>query len=158
MEPLNRQDKPPEPGPEREIVRVSPGNPFSGQILSASLWGCYTHWDGFRTRECTEPVENCAGHQSSLPLRWKGYLHVWDSRHGSFVFLEITPAAAKEILRLAPSNEPLRGLVLGMKRSGSSIKGRLEVSICRGLNLDRLPKPEDPEPILRKLWGWRRRG
>ena len=56
MAPLNRQDKPPKPGPRHEVWRIEPPHGFTGQIVSVSLWGVWTHWDGYRTRECTAKV------------------------------------------------------------------------------------------------------
>lgn len=181
--PLNRQDNPPKPGPRHELWRVEPPNGFAGQIVSEAIWGVWTHWDGYRTRECTAKVvdpadevataeigdssdnesmqapamngTSCRGHAAKWPLRWKGYLHVWNSIAKSYGFLEITPAAAEELLRQAPKTGSLRGLLLVMKRHGTSIRSKIQVQLSAPAGVsDKLPHPQDPEETLRALWGW----
>ena len=180
---LNRQDTPPKPGPAVLVWRVEPGVGFRGQICSESLWGVWTHWDGYRTRECTakyvhvdekgKPVNkpdesdeeasqknataktSCRGHAANHPLRWKGYLYVWNGVLREYGFLELTPAAAEELLRQAPKDGALRGLLLRVDRAGNSMKSRLVVELTKSAtDLTTLPQPQDPEATLRKLWGW----
>lgn len=182
--PLNRQDCPPKPGPSDEIFRVKAGSEFTGQICSETIWGCWTHWDGYRTRECTarfiteetgehegetESIRDqgirlldhatagtqCRGHAARHPLRWKGYLHVYSQGHRKYGFLECTPMAAEEILRQQPTDKNLRGLLLRMYRIGQSDKSRIRVELTKGvLDVASLAKGKDPEQTLRALWGW----
>ena len=183
METLNRQNVPPKPGPREEIFRVKPTTGFRGQIISHNLWGVWTHWDGYRTRECTarvvlpdepQPTDEeggndvhpsmqappmqgtkCRGHLAKWPLRWKGYLHVYDASTKKFGFLEITPGAAEQLLRQVPSDGNLRGLLLRIDRHGTSIRSKCTVELTRPAGgSDNLPDPADPEETLRALWGW----
>ena len=158
MDPLRLCPEPPEPGPTNLVLRISPKIPFIGQILSSALWGCYTHWDGYRTIECTENPGLCRGCVAQMPQRWKGYLHAWDSLTKKFVYVEFTPASAHQLLNQLPPRGDLRGLILKISRSGATMKGRLSVSVTPALGpTDSLPDGEDPEPVLRKLWGWKKR-
>jgi len=184
MPTLNRQDTPPRPGPSEEIFRVKAGSDFVGIILSPSLWGVWTHWDGYRTRECTakfvytdegegagevetireqgarllnHPTDgtSCRGHTAKWPLRWKGYLFVTSQFHKKVGFLEVTPHGAASLLELAPKDGNLRGLCVRMGRAGKGDKTRISVELVRGVfDVDTLPKNQDPEGTLRALWGW----
>jgi hypothetical protein len=181
---LNRQDVPPKPGPAMEIFRVSAGTNFKGTILSESLWGVWTHWDGYRTRECTakfvyddggenagqvESIRDqgirlldhptgdteCRGHIARWPLRWKAYLYVFNQGLRKCGFIELTPLAGQEILRQAPASKNLRGLHLTVGRSGNGNKTKCWVELTKGVISEaELPKPQDPEDTLRCLWGW----
>ena len=159
MEPLNRQDEPPEPGPETLIIRVSPKLGVDGIILSKSLFGVFTHWDGRRTRECTKNSETCAGCLAHLEQRWKGYLSILSSVHRKHVFLELTPTAARKLLDQVDKDKPLRGFRIRVGRTGESMKGRITVDVMPcSVPIEALPQGQDPEAILRKLWGWPMRG
>ena len=151
-----RQDTPPKAGPSHEVVRCDPGCKVWVQVLSERIWGCWTHWDGNRSRECTGEDGGCFGHSQNWPTRWKGYLYAFDPTRKQCVFVEITPAAAEEILRLSPTNGNLRGMVLKMERRTNAKRSGILVELVAPMgDPDKLPKPEDPEPILRKLWGWK---
>ena len=181
---LNRQNAPPKPGPSVEIFRVTAMEQFKGTIVSESLWGVWTHWDGYRTRECTakfvyddegdhagqietireqglrlldHPTDgtDCRGHIARWPLRWKGYLYVWHQGKKKYGFLEVTPHAAGEVMRLAPADQVLRGLQLTVGRSGAGNKTRCWVELTKSvMPLSNLPHAQDPEDTLRCLWGW----
>lgn len=153
---LRRQDVPPRPGPEIEVIRVEAGPGVRCQILSPAVWGVWTHWDGARSRECTGDDASCVGHEKGWPTRWKGYLYVWSSAHKSNVFLELTPGAAAEIIRQHGDGSSLRGLLLRLDRHGTSIRAKVSVELTPCVaGVETLPPDLSPEPILRKLWGWR---
>lgn len=153
--PLSRRAIAPKPGPEVEIIRVLPGTNFLGQILSPAVWGVDTHWDGYRTRECTQPIESCVGHVNALPLRWKGYLYVYCTVRKQYCFLELTPFADEQIQKFAPKDTTLRGLMLRAWRAGTKMKSRIFCELTKPANFgDPLPPDRDPEAILRRLWGW----
>lgn len=183
MKPLNRQNLPPKPGPRLHLWRIEAGPGFRGQIVSCSLFGVWTHWDGHRSRECTATIpqpgentdreidgevaqqismqaptmlsESCIGHKEQWPLRWKGYLFVWNSRAEQFGFLELTPGGATELLRQAPSHGNLRGLLLKAERHGKSIRSKVAIELTQGVgDPNALPAAVDPEDTLRALWGW----
>lgn len=183
MTTLNRQDFPPKPGPKLQLWRIEAGSGFVGQIVSQNLWGVWTHWDGYRSRECTAKKlgvgestdekkavdvevtqsmqapemqhQGCKGHLAKWPLRWKGYLYVWNGQANDFGFLELTPGAATELLRQAPSSGILRGLLLRANRNGKSIRTKCSIELSPSAGgFDKLPPPVDPEDTLRSLWGW----
>ena len=97
----------------------------------------------------------CRGHLAKWPLRWKGYLYVYDGVTKKIGFLEVTPGGAEEILRQAPSHGELRGLLLRMDRHGTSIRSKITVELTSPASVNEfLPEPVDPEETLRALWGW----
>lgn len=153
---LRRQDKPPKPGPEVEVIRCEGGAGVRVQVVSDSIWGVWTHWDGHRSRECTGEDDNCIGHRSKWATRWKGYLHVWCPFRKAFCFLEITPMAAAEILRLLGGSPSMRGMHLRLDRVGGNKRAKIAVELTKGLgDVTILPEPLSPESVLRKLWGWK---
>jgi len=152
---LRRQDVPPRPGPEVEVIRVEKGPGVAVQIVSKKIWGVWTHWDGRRSRECTGEGLLCVGHSNNWPQRWKGYLHVWCPHRKQFCFLECTPAMAGEIIRLCGSDGNLRGMLLRASRHGNSIRAKVNVELTSSHNGGAtLPEEQSPETVLRKLWGW----
>lgn len=156
MSDLRRQDAPPKPGPDILVIRCDQKVGIRCQIVSDGVWGCWTHWDGRRSRECTGEDNSCTGHANQWPTRWKGYLYVWSPAHKAFCFLEITPAAASEIARQQGDAPYLRGWFLRLDRQGASIRCKIVVELSNpNLDTSALPKPLNPEPVLRKLWGWR---
>ena len=153
---LRRQDKPPKPGPEVSVIRCEGGSGVRVQIISDTIWGVWTHWDGHRSRECTAEDESCIGHKSKWATRWKGYLHVWCPFRKEYCFLELTPASAGEILRLNGSNPSLRGKLLRLDRVNGNKRAKIAVELTSGVsNVGELPVPQSPEPVLRRLWGWK---
>ena len=153
---LRRQDVPPQPGPPCEVIRCGPGPGIRCQILSNAVWGCWTHWDGHRSRECLGEASDCAGHANGWPTRWKGYVSVWCAMRRTVVLLELTPASAGEIIRQAGCDKSLRGLLLRLDRHGSSIRAKIAVELSVSVaDIANLPAAMDPEPILRRLWGWK---
>lgn len=153
---LNRQDRPPRVGPELWIRRLKASETLQCTIISASLWGCMTHWNGRSTEPCYESKKECPGHKRGLPTRWKGYLHVWDEGKAEECFLELTPVAADNLLAQVMQGEPLRGQRLKVERLKGN-KARLRVTLLAhytALRVGRdLPPPKDPHNTLCKLWG-----
>ena len=157
-EPLRKADRPPEKGPRFWVYRVKTGAGFLGQIVSPTIWGVFTHWDGNTTRECYADRKKCPLCIDGCGNRWKGYLYVYNSLNKEFGFLELTPDAAEEVWRQCGRDEPLRGWNIRAKRHGGN-KGKIlvEMSFPNGFELDRLPQPQDPEETLRMLWTWKKR-
>jgi len=156
MPELRRQNEPPKPGPDVEVIRCEGKAGVRVQIVSDSIWGVWTHWDGHRSRECTGEGQECQGHANGWPTRWKGYLYVWCATRKSFCFVELTPAAATEIIRQQGTIPSLRGYLLRLDRTGSSIRCKVAVELTASpAGGCSLPKAISPEPVLRKLWGWR---
>jgi hypothetical protein len=153
MQPLNRQDIPPAAGPAMWIVRLKANEKLHCTILSEHLWGIMVHWNGRNTEPCTGDELSCSGHQRKLPLRWKGYLHVWDHHKRTDKFLELTPTAARMLLDQVETEFPLRGQRVEIARMNGD-NARLRVSVQARINEGfKLPDEKDPEETLRKLWG-----
>lgn len=150
-----RQNTPPKSGPTHDVIRCEAGSRVWVQILSEQIWGCWTHWDGARSRECRGENGGCWGHQQGWPTRWKGYLFGYEPTRKACVFVELTPGAAEEIIRLMPTSGNLRGMVLKMERRSHSKRSTILVELGAPMgDTSKLPAAQDPEPVLRKLWGW----
>jgi len=153
-----RQNRVPERGgPRVDVVRLKGGECLTFCILSPSFWGFVIHWDERKRRSaaCCEKRENCEGCRNELPQKWRGYLCVISQNKGK-VFLEFTKEAANRLLDLVGDGESLRGLHFFLERTRSD-NGRLRPRLLSTReDPDKLPADEDPEPILRFLWDWRR--
>jgi hypothetical protein len=153
---------PAEAGPEFQVVQLKAGVQVFGVICSPNIWGVTTHWNPLagkrgRSERCTKEKGGCEGCDSRLSQRWKGYVHYLDCSTKREAFLEITPAACKQLLDEAPAQGTLRGLRLKAKRGGGGDNSRLsiELGLWVGKASD-LPAARDPEPILELLWAWGR--
>jgi hypothetical protein len=151
-EPIDRQDRPPKPGPAFEIVRLRASQRIVISCLG-ELWGVYTHWNGRCSEPCFKDHKKCPGHRRGLPRRWKGYLHASNHVNWEEFFLELTPLAASCLLAQCPKQVPLRGQQLEIVR-GKGDRARLAVTVLpsHGPGVQ-LPKAKDPYPLLAKLWG-----
>lgn len=154
-EPLRRADAPPEAGPKFWVWRVRPGQGFHGQIISPSVWGVFTHYDGDRTRECYQDTKKCQRCLDGMSSRWRGYLYVWNAHLKTYGFLELTGDACEELWRQVGDKHAMRGRLLEVKRKGANIRGILDVKCYPSAgDASTLPEPIDPEETLRKLWSW----
>lgn len=150
---LSRQDEPPADRKALWIERLKGAQVKSFHVLSSTIWGVWTHYDGARTVGCLRQKSVCQGCVNQLPRRWKGYLHAYDCRRRHYVFVELTPTAARSLLEQVGKQTSLRGVRLDLKRTQSD-KGRLVPTIAGWVdNPQNLPHPADPEETLRKMWG-----
>ena len=153
MLPLNRQNHPPRGGPSMPIRRVKAGQRKQFAILSRSLWGVWTHWNGKQSEPCYQEKKQCGGCKRGLPKRWKGYLHAYDFMDKEECFLELTPLACDQLLAQAGDKEPLRGNRVLVER-GAGNKARLTVTMLTPVqSVSSLPAEKDPQSALQKLWG-----
>src|SRR5262245_6644112 len=153
---------PTEAGPEFQVLQLKAGVQVLGVICSPTVWGVTTHWNPLagkkgRSERCTKEKGGCEGCDSRLSQRWKGYVHYLDASTKREAFLEITPAACKQLLDEAPGDRSLRGLRLkaARGRGGDNRRLSIELGLWCGKETD-LPAPRDPEPILELLWQWGR--
>src|SRR5262245_10185185 len=102
---LDRSGRPERSGPERFVRRLQANESIACVILSERIEDYWTHWDGDTTIPCITPHSSCPGHKRNLPRRYKGYLHVWDSRLRAEQFLELTPVAAECVVKEHPLGE-----------------------------------------------------
>lgn len=152
---LNRQDLPPTGGPEMLVYRLKAGQSIDAIIISKALWGVYTHWNGRTSEPCYQAKGKCPGHKRGLPVRWKGYLHVWDVKKKRQCFLELTPTSAQDLLDALGVGQ-MRGQRIVIARQNGD-KARLTVNVFGEdryqCDLTKLPDPRDPYRTLAKLWG-----
>jgi hypothetical protein len=150
---LNRQDRPPKSGPDLWIRRLKKKQWVIVTILCDSIWGVYVHWNGSKTEPCFEDKKKCPGHARQLPLRWKGYLHVWDHERKEECFLELTPLSAEQLLEQLGQLCGMRGSRCRVERMDGD-KARLRVTLLgAGDHHGELPAEKSPLPTLSKLWG-----
>lgn len=155
MLPLKRQNAPPRSTVELWVKRLKANESVHVTILSPSLWGTWTHWNGSNTEPCYECKAKCPGHRKGLPTRWKGYLHVYDLLSKDCYFLELPPGAARQFLDLVGDDLALRGVRVEVKRQAGR-KARLKFgamgrheSYCKWELMPAL----DPYKSLCVMWG-----
>lgn len=136
------------------IHRLRAAERLDCTILSPSVWGVWTHWNGVKSEGCYgEQKNDCDGCKRGLPRRWKGYLHVVSHATRTEFFLELTPLVDDMIKHHAPTGQALRGMMFRFERlKGDKARVRVTYSGCDHSG-NALPKHEDPERVLRTLWG-----
>lgn len=151
---LDRQDEPPEPGPEMPIIRLRACQKIHVLFLSPQIWGVNTHWNGEKSCPCMRDHSRCSGCKAHWPRRWKGYLDVIDNGQQRRGFFELTPTSALAIKRIIPLGETLRGVYAWIERlKGDRARLRVEVETWKArAPEDKLPAPMDPFVTLSKLW------
>lgn len=152
MTELRTSNEPPSPGPRDHVVRVKAGEEHTFISCSSALWGVWTHWINDRTEPCILPAVECNGCKKQAPVRWKGYLHCYDTAGRRSVFLELTPATAQQLIELSKPNTDLRGLSFRISR-GNGGKAHLRVAWAGGrYAVNDLPPSRDPKQVLTILW------
>lgn len=151
---LNREDRPPQGPKPLKLVRVKRGWKAVYTILSTSLFGVWTHWDGRTTIPCFKAKQRCQGCANAMPKRWKAYLHCYTTEADKDFLLELTPRACNMLLSEVPEGKMLRGLKIRVERSPGGRNGRLMASIVgTDPHVQRLPAAKDPYNTLAFLWG-----
>lgn len=146
------------PHTRKDVVRVTTAETSQFVIISAAVWGQWTHWDGRRTEECLKDKKvHCPGCNPPKPSKWLGYVHVaagkWDG------FLELTATAVNLLEEQAGKGANLRGLVVRIKRTKGGPRGRFLIEVLdRRVPEDELPQGQDPYETLRFLWSCKRPG
>ncbi|WLD12649.1 hypothetical protein [Planctellipticum variicoloris] len=135
------------------ILRVKPGFPIRGTILSHDIQGAELHFGG-RSVPHTDPSDLCDGCQRGQPRRWEGYLALWSQGKGSIGVLAIPPGAVPQFAAYLELHGTLRGAVLVATRAGNKPNGRIVAEIARGeLAMNQLPREPDVCRILAHIWG-----
>lgn len=151
---LRRVFDPPTVRPEFWVKRLEGGESYGAFILSSSLFACETHWCGHDSIPCTDPVEECIGHQRKYPLRYRAYLHCWHQGTDKHEILEITEGGAKQIFGVFGKTPRLRGVQINIKRHGGKT-GLLKIQFgvpFQTLSEEPLPAERLIEPSLRNVW------
>lgn len=150
--PLDRDDRPPRPGPNVEIKRLKANHQIHVLVLGM-IQGYWVHWNGLRSEPCFQDHQTCPGHLRQLPRRWKGYLHCFDLVERVELFLELTPLAVKQVKAVCGQESGWRGVRMSVKRHNGD-RTRLTVEVSKlSDNVDRLPAAKDVWPVLAQLWG-----
>jgi hypothetical protein len=88
-----------------------------------------------------------------LPLRWKGYLHIFDHGKRTECFFEVTPVTAESLLSQLGPDTGMRGSRVKFARMDGD-KARVRVELMGApLPGAALPATRDPIETLHKLWG-----
>lgn len=153
MEDRFKGPRPPAPGPNTEIVRVSWTEPRLLICYSPAITCAYVHWFGNRSHECRGSAEICERCQQSQPRKWKGYLHVAPNSNARGFFMEITPTFEDMLAMQVPRGESLRGVIFKVSKSKGGAKGRFIVDVMERRAIESTMQVErDPMPTLRMLW------
>lgn len=153
MDGIRREDTPPIAPRTLTLVRLKAGEQLTARILSPSLWGLWTHWNGAQSLPCFRDEKKCDGCKKGWPSRWKGFLHVLRVENRRQIFVELTSHAASMFLDQVPDRHALRGLRVLFERSRGGDNGRLRLTLLStdSANLD-LPAALDPLATLDNLW------
>lgn len=150
----------PKPGPSHIVVQLDAGDMIDGVILSEEYFGVMVHWNDSagkrgRSEPCTKEDQTCSGCENKRPVRWKGYLHVYDLLRKRDCFVELTPATGEQIDLQRSPGIPLRGQRIRLKRGDKGKRTRVQVEILpfQG-DLSNLPEEKNPMPIMETLWAW----
>lgn len=155
MNKLSRPIRRPASGPQMWILRLKAKEEVQVCILSKAIWQCMVHWAGDHSEPCFEDHKTCHGHKRGWPLRWKGYLHVYDLRQRKECFLEITPGLADQLESAIGTGEVYRGQRVKLVRGrGDKARYSLEIMLPHEqVSRVDLPPEKDPYETLCKLWG-----
>jgi hypothetical protein len=133
------------------LVRTPVGRAVTTVICSHTLIGCPTHYAGGRTQPCSgADCELCA---KAFSARWHGYLHTCNPESASQNVLELTGAAAQQLLAQAPANGDLRGYNLTCGRTQKRANARVLITLAQQTVPDKfLPPPLDVQAYLQHVW------
>lgn len=141
----------------REIVRISSTVPMKCVCVSSAPWSVITHWRKGRSERCGGDAADCEGCRQSVPLRWRGYLHVIVPPGKEAVFIELSENAVKEILFAFNHRDSLRGCMFGISKTKGGLRGRFIVEpMERVVEESTLPPEETPAATLNFLWSLKR--
>lgn len=150
---FRRMDNPPSAGRVMQIRKVRESETLTCAIVSRSITGCRTHWNGKQTVPCFAEKRKCEGCRLGYPARWIGFLHVCNLDGSGAEFLELTTISANRLLHLQGDRPDLRGMIITVNREGGKKKAPLKVAAhpdC--LDPQKLGKALEPWPTLQRLW------
>lgn len=154
---LARAGAPPVQGLCPPVRVLDPDLPISAFICSTEIFAIWTHWDPRirRTVACTEGAGSlCQGHLQQLPMRWKGYLHLFGMRTKAEFFLELTPLGAKHFNSTVTGLPGIRGLHMEFRREYRTKKSSIITAVTgEWVGPGDLPKPKTPELSLTRIFG-----
>jgi hypothetical protein len=135
------------------LVRLKAGEEAFFRVLSAAIFGYWSHWTGKCSVLCKRNSEDCDGCRNAKPVKWKGLLHVINMGNGRQCLVEVTNSAALQIQDSLPSNDSLRGKRLRLVRSRGGDNGRLRAEIIfDARSVVDLPPEIDAWPTVEKIF------
>lgn len=147
-------DRPRNTRPVIPILKVGARDRFAMAICSPLVHGRVVHWDGSRTQPCTIDRGTCRLCDEQRPRRDKGFLLVANTLGQLRGFLELTPLAWEELLRLLPETGSFRGLCIECRRLNNSERGRLVIEPLGHYTGELvLPADRSPDETLARIWG-----
>ncbi len=142
------------------VKRLVAGEAIEVVILSTAFLRCMVHWDASwkpkgRTEPCTDPVSECHGHLRNLPVRGKGFLHVFNYTAKEQQFLELPPVATQSALIQLDNAKNLRGIRCRLTRGNGK---KTQVAVDIHAPYDRVsdsPLPPELSPLIALAPLWR---
>jgi hypothetical protein len=153
MPELRIQHDPPPRGPELWIRRLKANEVVPVTILSSSLWGTWTHWNGQRSGPCFRDKKDCQGCKAGLPRAWKGYLHVGNNHNRKEEFLELTKIVALALRDEIGPGKSYRGMCVRFSRGKGDKAGLFFEVQSQPVEGAKLPNEKSPLQTLITLWG-----
>jgi hypothetical protein len=133
------------------ILRVKPGKPLTGVILSHDVEGAELHYWKGRSRICDD--ENCEACEANFRARWYGYLELWSPTTGNRIILEVTQAAAPAIDEYFSSHRTLRNAVISASRLNRKVNSKLHVTLTpSALPEAQIPPASKIRHQLERMW------
>src|SRR5215210_5275466 len=135
--------------------RIKAGETWTFTFYSLAPFVVYVHWCSGRTVSCTEPLEECRGHQLGAPSKILAYIHGYNHERRRDEFLELPQGCGHEFVKDL-GDEQLRGARVKFTRGRGDRAHIAYEFLSRHEKVapsTKLPKAETPEKHLRKLWG-----
>lgn len=144
------------PSPRPRVIPLEKilGNDIH-QVVILSNWvhGFWTHWMDDRTQPCLNDERLCPGHLRKAPLKWNGYLHVFDPRSQKNYFIELTDFAWEGFRKQLGERKCLHGLSITVRREKGHKRSPLAITLTGELpSHKKLPFGSDPLPTLKRVW------
>jgi hypothetical protein len=149
---LSREDRPPDPGPKHQILRVPPNSRIDFLCFSTAWEGYWMHWEGLRSSPCFRDRETCTGCERKKPRKWRGYVYGITLPGRDPYWLELTPGMAHQLLE--QDSQKLRGRVIQCSR-GNGKKATPTVICLQKYEEERMVKGVAPFSVLEtlaKIW------
>lgn len=144
---------PPAPGDFAAVRlhRVPTAGSITGIITSTQIYGCWTHWDSYRTQPCPGP--DCKLCKDGNPGRWHCWISIYSQMYGRQAVVQLTALAAQSLLQQCERYPSMRGVLVNFSRSAKRPNARIIVE-TRQLSqpIDALPAEIDIPKYMGLIW------
>ncbi len=133
------------------LVRVPPGKPVVGIVVSDNLIGCATHFWGGRTIPHEEQL--CFPCSEGSPWRWHAWLAAFSTRNNEMFLFESTKRVAMIFAAYRETHGTLRGCVFKAQRATDARNSRVRLELKPG-DLRSINLPEEPNLVkcMSMIW------